>query len=357
MRRALLIVVLLAGCRHSNQGKQLDLSVPDMGRDGFIAPEDDLAGVEAAVCGALARQAESIGVDLFFALDTSFSMDFNLKWVSVAQALKLFLGNPRLGGVGVGLQYYPLRTACDVSGYASPAVPIGLLPTASSTLVTSIDAQSPAGGTAIVPAMNGILQYATMRAAADRNRKLVVVLATDGVPDATCVPSDDGGQPDVIQVTADLVRAAATADPPVLTFVIGVGSELTALNTIAAAGGGSPTAFLVDTTQNIEQAFLSALDIIRRKALVCEFEIPPTEPGLTVDYSKVNIRFRTPAGDRTFAHVAGRNGCATAPNNGWFYDDENTPRKIVLCEDLCDQVRSADVGQVDILFGCQSIIP
>ena len=49
------------------------------------------------------------------------------------------------------------------------------------------------------------------------------------------------------------------------TFVIGVGPSLSALNGIAAAGG-TTSAFLVDTSANVNQQFLDAMNAIRNSA-------------------------------------------------------------------------------------------
>ena len=359
MRSLLLISLAAAGCKHDNKGQMgaPDLAVPS---DDMLDVRDDLAGLEAAICGTNSKKAEQVGLDLMFAIDNSYSMDFNLKWDEVSAALKSFITDPKFSGLGVGIQYFPVRQQCNVADYAVPAVPVDILPGASANLISSIDSRKMSGGTALVPALTGVLQYAATINTAGSSRKTIVVLATDGAPDNTCLPRDDAGTAqDPIQVTADIVKAAAQATPPIITYVIGVGSDLTALNTIAAAGGGSPTAFLVDTTQDIQSQFRATLDAIRKQALVCNFQIPDPAPGLFIDYDKVNAVFTEPAtGTQTaFVYVGSQADCDKAPNTGWYYDDPNHPTEVVLCSGACDTVRDSDHGEIDIVFGCAHVIP
>jgi hypothetical protein len=351
---ALLLLALLAGgCRHQNPG------VGNGDGDGGAGSGDGGVTIpDGMVCSTQSAKVSALGVDIVFLLDTSYSMDFNLKWSSVAQALVSFLGDPRFDGVGVGLQYFPLRATCDVSDYANLAVPVMTLPGGSSALVTSIQSKRMFGGTPTVVAMEGVLSYATQRAVANPDRKQVIVLATDGVPDDSCPVQGDMGLPNTIDSVVQLVTNAYQSTPSVATFVIGVGSYLTALDAIAAAGGGSPTAFLVDTTTDIQSAFASALDQIRRKALDCEFVIPPADPGLTIDYSRVNVSFSDASmSSSTFVFVGDASGCAQAPDHGWYYDNAQNPTKVILCEQTCDAVRADSTGEVDVVFGCAQLVP
>jgi hypothetical protein len=405
--RAVLIFALITfawGCHHDNTGQMgaPDASVDDT--DMFLRI-DDLAGLEAAVCGTNSKKAEQVGLDVVFAVDNSYSMDFNLKWQEVSAALESFLGDPKFNGLGVGIQYFPLRAQCNVADYAVPAVPVATLPSAAlesflgdpkfnglgvgiqyfplraqcnvadyavpavpvatlpsaaPALIADIQSRRMSGGTALVPALTGILQYAATVNPAGSSRRTVVILATDGAPDNTCLPHDDGGMAlDPIAVTAGIVQAAAKSTPPIVTYVIGVGSDLTALNTIAAAGGGAPSAFLVDINADIEAQFRDALDAIRKQALVCDFIIPDPAPGLHIDYDKVNVTFSDPdtMSQTQFVYVGSQADCAKAPNTGWYYDDPMNPTQVVLCDGACEQVRDSDNGHVDIVFGCAQIIP
>ncbi|HEY2746253.1 MAG TPA: vWA domain-containing protein [Polyangia bacterium] len=354
MRRSIYMCALLvfaaAGCRHENK-----FGFDGGGFDGGIPGENDDAGF-GPVCVSATSAVQTLGADVLFLLDTSYSMDYNLKWSSVSQGLEQFLQDPRFTGLGAGIQYFPLRATCDESDYATPAVPVAVLPAAEPMLQASIDAQRMAGGTPTVLAMQGVLDYATARAAANPTRRQVVVLATDGVPDDSCPADGDMGMPNTIDSVVSIVQAAAQGSPPVITFVIGVGSELTALDAIAAAGGGTMKALLVDTTADIQGEFANALDQIRKVAFACEFAIPDPPAGLLIDPTKVNVQF-TDTSTEDLVYVGDVSGCGKAPTKGWYYDDATRPTKVILCDQACDVVRGSTNGQVNIVFGCSTIVP
>ncbi len=220
-----LLAVSAGACKHHNNPNEFDFSVPvdlsDVDEARMVRPNDDLLNFEAAICAQSTKQAQQVGVDLLFLLDTSYSMDFNLKWISVSNALEQFLDDPTLTGVGVGLQYFPLRQACNVGDYGVPGVAVTpLTPTGISTLDTSINAQQMNGGTPTLPAIQGTLQYALQNQQLNTSRKTVVVLATDGIPDGTCSPADDAGPPNDIASVVTVVHNYSIGSPPIPTYVI-----------------------------------------------------------------------------------------------------------------------------------------
>lgn len=75
------------------------------------------------------------------------------------------------------------------------------------------------------------------------------------------------------------------------TFVIGVGTELTSLNQIAAAGG-TGQAYLVDTGGNVTQQFIDALNAVRATGQ-CRYQIPQPEQG-TPNYAMINVQLVDP---------------------------------------------------------------
>jgi hypothetical protein len=343
----LLLVSAVAGC-DSNTAAPIDKgpAVIDSG-DGHTS--------EGMNCVEISRKAELPPLDMLIALDTSYSMDFSQKWDSVKAALKQFAVDPRFADLGVGLQYFPLRAQCNVDAYATPAVPIGPLSTASTQIIPSLDAQQMSGGTPMVPMLKGALNYARDWAKQNPTRKVVVVLATDGVPDNTCLA---GTLPNTLPNVVSVAAEGLTSKPAVATFVIGVGTELTSLDLIAQAGGTS-AAFLVDPTKDLQQAFLTALNDIRRE-LACEYQIPPPPTGeITIDYDKVNVRYTRDGVVATLVNVKDKASCAAADDRGWYYDvtpqPSVKPTKIILCDKTCKRVQQSDTGQVDVVLGCKTI--
>jgi hypothetical protein len=333
-------------------------------------------GADAMACASMPHKAEAAPLDMYVMLDQSGSMQ-GAKWTSVTTALKSFVQQPNLSGFSVGLQYFGLRgpacpltcntspdcgtgnlcvqnvclclssaaDSCTAADYAHPDVEIAPLPAASSALVTSINAHSASTGTPTSAALQGAIDHAKAWATAHPSDVVVDVLATDGNPEAC--------DTDLTHINA-IAAAGLNGNPKVLTFVIGVGTSLSALNGIAQAGGTNQ-AFIVDTTGNIGQQFLDALNTIRGNALGCRYSIPVPTTGMP-DYANVTVTYTpTTGGAQTIPHVPDVASCP-ATGAGWYYDNNTTPTQIILCTNECTKVSADLTGQVDIFTPCEVIV-
>ncbi len=317
--------------------------------DGGLGSSGGTSGSSGGGCATTSKKAEKVPVDMVLALDTSFSMDFDSKWQNLRDALKSFVANPAYADLGIGLQFFPIRKQCSVADYKAPAVPLALQPTASGPIFAALDAQQMAGGTPIVPLLQGLTGY--LLASTKPGRKPVLVLATDGVPDDTCLSSEDGATPNTLENAVAVADKAFKGTPSIATFVIGVGNELAPLNQIAAAGG-TTAATLVDTGGNAQQALVAALDSIRRQAIPCDYDIPAG----SIDVKSTNVTY-TKAGSATgLVYVGNEASCGKAPSStGWYFDNESAPKKVVLCKAVCDVVKNDDTGSIDLVFGCPRV--
>ncbi len=368
-------------------------------------------------------------LDMYIMYDQSGSMGQGTpeKWTAIKDALIGFMNDPASADVGMGIQYFPLDAPacqsytdpgctclgfvflgacigvpvatgggnCNVSVYATPDVPIQLLPGVAPAITTSLNNHSPGGGTPTEPALQGAIQYAKQWATANPTRnglplKTVVVLATDGDPN-DC-------SSDVPGVSA-IAASGFSGTPSIQTFVIGVGSSLTSLNAIAQAGGTSQ-AIIVDTSNNPTQQFIDALNTIRDTSTVtgtttvyvdggtttayvdagtttvyvdggtrtvyvdggtttvysklpCEWNIPEVPPAAgTFDKNLVNVTYN----GTTIGFVQDPASCV-AGTDAWHYDDYANPTKVMLCPSTCDEVKAADasaVPNIEVYFGCQT---
>lgn len=301
------------------------------------------SGVEG--CATTSKAAEKQPIDMVIGLDTSLSMDFDDKWINVREAMKSFVNNPNYTDLGVGLQFFPLRKQCNVDDYKDLAVTLGLQPAVRSSITDQLTAQKMAGGTPMVPLLQGISSY--IAANAKTGRKPLIVLATDGFPDDTCVSSEGGATPNTLENAAAVAKKAFEGTPSVSTFVIGVGGELDALDAVAAAGG-TTKATLIDIT-NARAAFLAALEGIRKKAIPCDYDIPSG----AIDPSNTNVTYTTKTGTRPLVYTKNEENCSKAKNGeGWYFDNEAAPKKVVLCSAVCDVAKADDSAHVDLVFGC-----
>jgi hypothetical protein len=224
-------------------------------------------------------------------------------------------------------------------------VPIGLLPSNANALLTSLNAQSPFGATPTGPALQGAVNYAKSYAQANPSHTVAVVLATDGLP-TECSPTQ-------INQVANIAAAGLNGSPSIKTFVIGVfaASDTNAqsnLNSIATRGGTAP-AYMVDASGNVAQGFVDALNQIRGKTLGCEFQMPVPEAGI-VDPTEVQIEYTPTSGTATVVpNVSGVSSCTA---DQWYYDNNATPTRIILCPSLCTKVKAEVDPKVDISLGC-----
>lgn len=339
----LFVVIGACGSDFDETGAQPPGSSSGFAGDGGGGGNDD------AACATTSKKAEKAPVDMIIGLDTSFSMDFDDKWPNTRAALKAFVSNPAYAELGLGLQFFPIRKQCSVADYEKPAVPLALQAQAAGPIGVALDAQQMAGGTPMVPLLEGLVKY--LRANARVGRKPVIVLATDGVPDDTCLSSDPGTRSNTLENAVAVAQDALAGTPPIATFVIGVGSELTALDAIATAGG-TTKATLVDTGGNAQQAIVAALDAIRKSAIPCDFDVPAG----TIDAANTNVTYTSGAGaTKQLLFVGDAAGCAKAPNEGWYFDDEKNPKKVFLCSAACDAARVDDLGRIDLVFGCPRV--
>jgi len=325
-------------------GNQIDVGSGDGGEPTEVDPNME-------TCASNAQQVALVPLDMGLAVDTSFSMDFNDKWPQVHDALNVFAKNPNYVNMGVALQFFPVRQVCNVDEYAAPIVPMQILPGVQPAFSSAVDAQRMSGGTPLVQVMQGMIGYMREWSKAHLDRKPVLVLATDGIPDDTCTASNIDPV-NSLDNALTLAKDAYEGEPSIPVFVIGVGEELTALNAIAEAGGTEGAA-VIATSGNVTQKFLEALDGIRRSALSCSYDIPPPKTG-EIDYAAVNVTFSQSAGKPdTFFYVDSADECELSPERAWYYDDPKDPKQVVLCPQTCERVSAASDGKMDVAFGCK----
>ncbi len=378
--------------QHSGTGANSGTSTNNGGNGGDVNFTTSGSGTQSTGsigpdggCAGTATKAQQLPLDIYIMLDQSGSMldtvaGGGTKWDAVTAALKTFLQQPGLGGISVGIQYFGVPPgggtqscncvvdsdcmpgdfcdfgicfsceiagdSCDAADYAKPDVEIAALPGASSALVNSINAHSPNTSTPTSAALQGAVDHAKAWASSHPGDVVIDILATDGDPTECDI---DLGNIDAI------AAAGASGTPKVLTFVIGVGSSLGALNGIAAAGG-TGQAFIVDTSQNVNMQFLAALNAIRGTALGCNYSIPVPQNG-TPDFTAVNVQY-TPGGGgmpEIIPQVADKAHCPSS-GDAWYYDNALAPMQILLCDSTCNTLSKDSTGEVDVVLGCKTVV-
>lgn len=301
-------------------------------------------------------EGESVPLDIYVMFDTSGSMLNDVGGVTrlyaVQQAAQQFLRDPASQGIGVGIGYFGFQpigaTTCDAASYTQPDVAVTLDHEA---VIASLAARMPTGETPTGAALRGACDYAKAERAAHPGRALVILLMTDGTPEAPVSCGKNGCCPTLDD--AKQAAAACAAGPSgVPTYVLGVGPELDNLNQIASAGN-TRAAYLVGDSDVTSQV-LAALNKIRGDAVVpCELGIPKASSGQQLDYTQVNLVYSTSGCNFVPAyHVDSQASCDAS--GGWYYDDPNAPASVELCPTTCDAV-SIPGAALRFSVGCQSL--
>jgi hypothetical protein len=359
-----------------------------------------------ATCAGSVSEAHLIPLDLFIMLDQSQSMDQavgsagDTRWTAVTKAISAFVKQPEANGIGVGINYFGVSLGkrmclattinctkdtdcapgcgpcvpfgpgstqrvckevfgdinadmCDVANYNKAETPIAPLPGNAQPILDSLARHEPTSSTPTSAALQGSTDFCRQWATDHAGRVVVNVFATDGEPSGC----DEN--------PTNIERIASTAFggmPSIRTFVIGVGDDVSGdagsdakqlLDGIAQAGG-TMKAFVV-TDADVNRQFLDALNQIRGAALACAYTIPDSM-GRMPDYTKVNVRY-TPGGSTTsvvIPKVAGPADCAN--RDGWYYDNEANPTRILMCDATCQKFSMDTKGKVEIEVGCATII-
>jgi hypothetical protein len=354
----------------------------DVGATGSMSD-----GVGGGSCAASTQKAQQIPLDMYVMLDKSGSMTTKVgtsdRWTAVTNALGSFLKQPDTDGISVGIQYFAQPTpgaamcgnfcstdadcgdptcgpcvffvcsgsltvggdSCNGADYAKPAVEISALPAAADTIIKSMKAQTPDGGTPTSGALSGAVQHAKAWAMKNPSHVTIAVFATDGDP-SECDTSITG----ISKIASD----AFAGTPKIPTYVIGVGKLVSNLNTIAAAGGTGKAFLVEDAMANTK--FLEAMNEIRGSALACSYLIPTPTMG-TPDFDAVNVQYTAGGGAQKtiFPKVDDKSKCV-AGTDAWYYDNNTDPKQIILCEDTCTKLSKDMKGEVDILLGCKTVV-
>jgi hypothetical protein len=314
-------------------------------------------------CAASSVEGERIPVDLYFMVDTTGSMNCPVpdsasapcevdpgppysditRWTIESKALTSFMDSKANEGLSVGIGFFPSsKSSCDSTSYTTPKQEIAALPGAASSLDAAVLAQKPAGNTPTVASLTGAIDHAKAWALAHAGHRVAVVYSTDGYPKGC-----DGTN--TIANAVNVATAGLASSPPIQTYVLGLGRNLSSLNQVAAAGG-TEKAYLIETGTDAAAQLAKALDNIRTRSLFgCTYTVPTPPPGQELDYGKVNVRFTPSSGQPSdVLQDANSNGCT----EGWEYSADKT--QLNLCGNACDAIKADPGGKIEVLFGCMT---
>jgi hypothetical protein len=261
------------------------------------------------------------------------------------------------GGIGACVNH----TVCDASSYATPAQSISALPGGANGILAAFDAHMPDGATPTLPALTGSISAAKAWAAAHPTHEVVIVFATDGLP-TLCDPAITGSAT-TPQGVADVAAAAAVgATAGIDTYVVGVfapkeeATSESSVNQIAAAGG-TKTAFVIQTSDDVTGKLNQALTTVRQQAARCTLAITSSN-GAPIDLSRAHISLKRPDGStiplERFGSSAECNGAGYFPAAAT--DMTSGAGKVVLCPDTCTEEYAVPGTTVGIEVTCDDTL-
>ena len=354
-----------------------------------------------------------IMMDQSGSMSGSFGFTMKSKWEAVTEGLSTFFNNqPPSADLGVGIQFFPLfikpwdqftpcpnnnectgtdvcvssgdnrycyggcqsaadcpggdeclydsqaqvgfctNDQCNAAVYAQPEVSIDMLANSKAGVIAAMQAHEPNNLTPTGVAMEGAITYAKQHAQGHLDRKVIVVLATDGEP--TDCPLDN--QPtDGNNKAKQLAQQALAGTPSIKTFVIGTIDPMNfpALNSCKAiATAGGTEALILKQNLPLAQQFSDALDKIKGKAVGCEFKVPSNDAG-KIDTGKVNVVYTVDGGQENKVYAVNSEAECDAADGGWYYDNPQDPTAIKLCPASCAAVQATGHKiDVAIQMGC-----
>ncbi len=285
----------------------------------------------------------------------------NMRIDQVRAALLTFLNDPAGAGIGVGIGYFgtqPLScacTSCNPADYSTPAIPIAPLPGQLPALSASLAAAAPTGETPTGAALRGSCNYAGAYKQAHPGHDVVLLLVTDGEPQAPLTSRNGGCNPTLADATAAASTCLAGA-VTIRTYVLGVGPSLQNLNQIAAAGGTSQAYPRRERRRHRDPRVV--LNQIRcgHASIPCTLADPAGERSgcrsisRTVNVVSADANCKT----TTIGNVASASAC-NAQLGGWYYDPPTQPTKIQLCDVRWAAV-SAPGTDLRVSVGCATTI-
>jgi hypothetical protein len=247
--------------------------------------------------------------------------------------------DPRVGGCMIGtcqgFGYCASHTRCDADAYHIGGV--GTLPGDATGVGNAIASHTLDGFTPTLPAFQGLIDSALDWQTKNPDDVAIAVLATDGFP-TLCDPGLQTGGVDqgVANIAAVAENGVAAG---VKSYVLGVfapqeaASAGSLLDTIAAAGGTS-TAYVVGTDDDVAGRLIEALSEVRSEN-ACAFLLPPGLEQLDLGRLRVAATFED---DSTVDLEQRPSADACAAGAGYYFDPPApaVPQHILLCPATCE---------------------
>ena len=106
-------------------------------------------------------------------------------------------------------------------------------------------------------------------------------------------------------------------------------------------------------TRDFGADLAASLASITGQALTCEFDVPKNPDGKPLDPNKVNVHY-TKGDGSAFDILQDTTKACEGGAEGWQYNADKT--KIILCGNVCREVKADTGAKVDIVLGCKTVV-
>ena len=317
-----------------------DSVVAASGTDGIAAIRDGGAsGPEGigGICGTTTLQTSRAWPDLLVLLDRSSTMDLGMaadidcvagvsdcatRWDATKAALLATMqANPRIHW---GIELFPSPEG-DICG-VSPVPQLPIEDRWSGAEPALLNSTTPRGPAPTSAALRSATAY--LASLGDQNVR-VIMLFTGSEPQ--CSAGLDGAASDLANTIAAAGAAKAAGFP---VYVVGLGPNLSDLDSVARAGGTTsyyPATSRAELDQILGQIYSGPTTVTTCTLMTAT---PPIDAALVYVY--VNGQYVAPN-----------------PDDGWTFGANTST--IVLTGSYCEQIVTADSVKIEVFFGCGAI--
>ena len=291
----------------------------------------------AGTCYSDEIQSKSADLNMVILFDRSGSMIG--RWEKAVNSLLKFLKDKKSIGISVALSYFPDSPGADECAkekYEKPRVDFGMLPNHFKNLETSLLSEDASGSsTPLYGAMVGTYGWLIPYTKNHPSEKTAVVIVSDGSPNGC------GGK----NKASHLGNLAYEAlQDEILTVTIGIGAaDLIVLDEIALGGG---TGEAIDITGSTSLLYDKLSQI--SSAFQCEYKFE--DNNFDPDQWYVNYISSNGFPDWLIPRVTNKLDCDN--QHGWYYDNNDYPSKLTLCDESCNIVTFDENFVLQLAFGC-----
>ncbi len=357
-------------------GEQTDAGNTDV----YVPPpvgtdQPDSGEIVGEGCGGGEVLPQKVPVYFEFVVDGSGSMS-GAKWDGQVAALKAIfedqknktaaqISNGEMVDTVMGVLVFEdrLNNVYNSGPFPKPGVDIPPQPIANNDDLAMfwgrVSGQA-SGGTPTLNAITGgysVIEGYVPQANVKVGGKRVVILLSDGEP--------NGGSSEESQCVS-LATTKTTGAKPVYTYAIGVGNGSSYnpgfMAKLAQGGKTAPAGCNPALTSNpdcfyqidpgsksstqITNEMVAALNSIRALASQCDLSLTLVDKdGKPADPKKVQVTYIDGNGKEVVIEKD--------PVNGWTYDDDTNPTRIILNGNACVQARSDEKGKTKVKMGCK----